>query len=677
MKVLTSENDKIIVNEYPADPFIKRRVYQTGKYVSALAGFDIETSNVELNGETLAIMYLWQYGFDYGGGIDLYVGRTWSDFQKLLGDIERAYNLGSTRRLVTCIHNAGFEFQFIRSVGDISEMFAVKERVPVRFMFRGCHEMRCTYKLSNMSLYKFCEQENAKHGKVSGFDYTITRYPDTPISDFELLYGVSDILGMLESVKHLMASENDTLRTLPFTSTGYLRRDARERVQSNPNNRRDFIEAQLTPEQYKLCKAATRGGNVHANYLFAGSILNDIHGMDKASSYPWQMVSKRYPHGKYVKETSGKILPDASNVMLVKYTNLHIKEDVFNPYIAYGKCERFATSPPREIKFDNGRILSAPQIVLAITEIDAAIIERQYHFDTFEIITHFVSGMKPMCEEFRQMLFEMFKAKCELKTKDPYFYAKYKNKINAAFGMLLTDITREDITYIDGKWDSDLPPVITSLTKYYKNYRSFLTYQHGIYVTAWARKELQDGIDAVGIDFVYSDTDSVKARGEHKEAFDRINADLIAQANNMKVPAVEIGGETYRLGVWEFDSHYSEFCTHGAKKYAYVYSNDPVNGKHKGELGVTVAGLSKIRGAEYLKKNGGLEAFRVGQMWDIENSGRLKAIYDDRIRLEKIMIDGHLCEVTSNVALVPTTYTLNYTKDYAALLELRDIEDEF
>ena len=72
-----------------------------------------------------------------------------------------------------------------------------------------------------------------------------------------------------------------------------------------------------------------------------------------------------------------------------------------------------------------------------------------------------------------------------------------------------------------------------------------------------------------------------------------------------------------------------------------------------------------------------MEAFRVGQMWDVENSGRIKAVYDDRIRLEKVMIDGHMCEVTSNVALIPTTYTLNYTKDYAELLELRDTEEEF
>ncbi len=76
MRVLKSaDGEEIPVNEYPGDRFIKRRSHQIGKYLSAVAGFDIETSNVEVGGEPLAIMYLWQYVFDYGVGRDDYVGR--------------------------------------------------------------------------------------------------------------------------------------------------------------------------------------------------------------------------------------------------------------------------------------------------------------------------------------------------------------------------------------------------------------------------------------------------------------------------------------------------------------------------------------------------------------------------------------------------------------------------
>lgn len=681
MKVLKSaDGEEIPVNEYPGDRFIKRRSHQIGKYLSSVAGFDIETSNVEVGGEPLAIMYLWQYVFDYGVGRDVYVGRYWSDLQLLLSDIESAYDLCDSRRLVTLDHNAAFEFQFLRSVGEISDMFAVKERVPVRFMFRGCHEFRCTYKLTNMSLAKFCEAEGAQHAKISNFDYLLTRYPDTPITEYgpsrfsmsDLQYGVYDVLGMVESFRSLLNAEHDDLKTCPYTSTGYVRRESRERIQSNPANRRTFLASQLNAEEYKLCKAATRGGNVHANCLFVGEILKNISGHDKASSYPWQMVSKLVPTGQFLKETSGRIARDCANIMLVKFTNLRIKPGVYNPYLPYNKCERYASSSPKQMTIDNGRILIAPQIVIGITEIDFDIIDRQYTFD-FEIIEHYVCGLRELPKEFRDYILEMFKAKCELKHSDPYFYAKFKNKINALFGMLLTDITREDVTYTGGKWGHELPSVAEALRKYYKNYRSFLSYQQGIYITAWARAELQRGIDAVGDDFVYSDTDSVKYRGEHAADFEAINADLIKEADACGVSPVVIGDEVFRLGVWEYDCNYSEFCTHGAKKYAYVYSMDPVNGKHRGELGVTVAGLSKSSGAKYLEEHGGLTAFKVGQLWDCEVSGRLQAVYDDRIRLDRLTIDGHACEVTSNVALIPTTYTLKYTKEYAELLEMRDV----
>lgn len=674
MRVLTDENGKSIeVREYPLDGFIKRRTYAANGYVDALCGFDIETSNVDIGEQKpISIMYLWQFGLYVNGQIDMYVGRKWTDFQKLVGDIKRAYSLFDKRRMVCLIHNEAFEFQFLRSVGSIDDMFAVKERVPVRFLFDKCLEMRCTYKLSNMSLSRFCEQEGAAHSKIGGFDYTKTRYPNTELSDFELLYGVIDVIGMIESYVHLRDSEYDTNKSIPYTSTGYIRREARERVLSNPKNRFEFNDARLTPEQYKLCKAATRGGNVHASCLFTGSILNDVNGYDKASSYPWQMVSKAYPHGKMIEERSGKLLPDACNIMLIRYTDLRVNSNVYVPYVSYSKCEKFASSPPKAVILDNGRVVYAPMLTIAITEIDYEIIERQYTHSNIEIVMHYVCGKRELPKEYIDYILELFRGKCELKEKDPYFYAKYKNKINAAFGMMLTDITREDIVYINDDWASELPSTAAALLKYYNNYKSFLKYQDGLYVTAYARAELQEGIDAVGDHFVYCDTDSVKFIGDHAAAFDKINKKLIAEADAANVPPVVVNGTEYRLGVWEHDCHYAEFCTHGAKKYAYVYTDEPVNGKNRGQLGITVAGLSKKTGARYLKEKGGLKAFTIGAIWDVSDSGRLQAVYDDRIRLETMIIDGHVCEVTSNVALLPTTYKLSYSKDYAAFLEMHD-----
>lgn len=48
----------------------------------------------------------------------------------------------------------------------------------------------------------------------------------------------------------------------------------------------------------------------------------------------------------------------------------------------------------------------------------------------------------------------------------------------------------------------------TLLSEYTK--RAFLPFQWGVWTTAWARYRLKEGINIVGDNYVYSDTDSVK-----------------------------------------------------------------------------------------------------------------------------------------------------------------------
>ena len=46
------------------------------------------------------------------------------------------------------------------------------------------------------------------------------------------------------------------------------------------------------------------------------------------------------------------------------------------------------------------------------------------------------------------------------------------------------------------------------------------------------------------------------------------------------------------LGVWDYEGNYSRFKTLGAKRYMYEIDND---------IHITVAGVSKKSGSEYLK----------------------------------------------------------------------------
>lgn len=674
MRVLENGDDSVTVYEYPADPLLRiPKTLSIKNYLETYAAFDIETSNIDIGDKTQAIMYLWQCCIGNERRRDVYVGRTWKDFQRFLQQLKVMYDLAPDKRLVVWVHNLAFEFQFLRSVLEVTKMFAVKKRVPVVATFDGVFEFRCSYRLSNMSLAKFAESENAVHKKQKDFNYLITRYPDTYINDSDLYYGVCDVLSLHESVASLMRAYSDTLGSMPYTSTGYVRRDSREAVQENPKNRWNMLDRALDQFQYKMCKSAARGGNTHTNPLYAGEILLDSYGQDISSSYPTQMVNDDgFPMGKFMEETGKRIVSDACNLLFVRYEDIRIKPGVYFPYIPYSKCERLEKVDFHKARFDNGRVLYAPSLIMCITEIDAAIIEQQYTHGKMEIIRQYVADRGYLSKEYRDYVLACYEAKCQLKFSDPYFYGKYKNKINALFGMMLTDITREDITYLADKWDSQLPSVVKALADYYKNYRSFLSYQDGIYVTAGARAKLQRGLDLVGIDAIYCDTDSIKYRRDHTADFELLNAEVREKNKRAGVKPVIVNGETFELGIWEYDCEYSQFIARGAKKYAYKYSNAAVNGSHRGELGVTVAGLSKKLGARYLEENGGLEAFKIGAIWDEHRSGRLKAKYNDEVQLLEMEHDGHKIELTSNVALLPTTYKLGYSKDYAELMDKRD-----
>jgi hypothetical protein len=60
-----------------------------------------------------------------------------------------------------------------------------------------------------------------------------------------------------------MERDGDSLYTIPLTSTGYARRDAKAAMKKCS---RSFLVNQLPSyEIYKLCREAFRGGNTHAS----------------------------------------------------------------------------------------------------------------------------------------------------------------------------------------------------------------------------------------------------------------------------------------------------------------------------------------------------------------------------------------------------------------------------
>lgn len=115
-------------------------------------------------------------------------------------------------------------------------------------------------------------------------------------------------------------------------------------------------------------------------------------------------------------------------------------------------------------------------------------------------------------------------------------------------------------------------------------------------MTSYARRNLFLGIQAVGSDYIYADTDSIKIRNADKH-LDWINK-YNEYVENKIMDALKwhkldfsmakpktIKGDERMLGIWDFDGHYKRFKTLGAKRYLYEDDNNKMH--------LTCAGVSK------------------------------------------------------------------------------------
>ena len=663
-------------------------------YKAAVCAFDTETSYIEqIDRQTL---YIWQFQIDEALTV---IGRTWSAFltfwQTACDILEE-----QDKYIVVYVHNLSYEFQFMRSLFhvDPDDLFCVKSRRVLRWIC-GRFEFRCSYLQTNMSLDAFTHKFGVKHSKLSGeeFDYKKVRYSDTPLSDRELEYCVNDVRGLVEALKAEMARDDDTLYTIPLTSTGYVRREVKAALRQWGRHRL----AELMPgrEVYQLLREAFRGGNTHANRYFVKNPeyplppVEDVHSADRSSSYPDVQVNYMFPMSPFK-----RVLTDVTYSRLkdhyikrrgyallfrLEINDLRLR-DKFNPcpYISLDKCHRISGK-----QTDNGRILKADHVSITVTDIDFNIIDKQYVLSDANVTIsdlHF-ARYDYLPDELRELVKHFYSEKTALKgvAGMALFYDKFKNLINAVYGCSAQDPGKDTIIYNENPTDEnglytyegkDLDDILYHA-------RPSQPYQWGVWTTARARERLQIMIDAVhenpDSEFVYTDTDSVKYIG----AFDleSINAQLRQISIEHGAYADDVHGNRHYMGVYEFEGTYKRFETLGAK--SYVYEDD------SGDLHITIAGVPKKAGArelvkmacgEFIKGCAPVEdfkteintrAFKYYQIGTVFHDGVTETHYNDERQFKRMTVDGHVIELTSDLIIRDSFHKIGFASDYKILLE--------
>ena len=599
------------------------KVIHTNKkidYINLSCTIDIETSSFyDTNNEKVGLMYCFTLGVNGRS----YFGRTIDDLLSLLSFIIDSFKLSKNKRLIFYIQNLGYEFQFFMKIFKWISVFAIKNRTPVKAVTEDGIEFRCSYLLSGYSLAKIGEhlQKYKVEKKVGDLDYRLIRTPNTPLDHKEKGYVLNDGLVVMAYIQEQIESHQNITR-IPLTKTGEVRKYCRNMCLyngggSHKKSSRQFIKYHYfirnliiqSVNEYKQLKRAFAGGFTHANPLIVGKIQKDVTSYDFTSSYPAVMLSEKFPmmQGKLItikdKEHFNRCINNFCCLFDATFKGIESKI-WFEHYISQSHCYSCINS-----KLDNGRLISADEISITLTEQDFKIIEQTYEWKELRVKNFRIYKRDYLPKEFIIAILELYKKKTELKDVQGMEkeYLHSKELLNSCYGMCVTDICRDEVEFdIDsGKWvdSASVKDYEKNIQKYNESKQRFLAYQWGVWVTAYARANLWNGILNIRNDYCYSDTDSLKLINEekHRKYFTDYNERIVKKLHMMLdhynlphelVSPKTIKGEEKMIGVWDYEFK-CDFKTLGAKRYII---------KRGDKYTITISGLNKDTTMDYLVK---------------------------------------------------------------------------
>lgn len=668
------------------------------KYFNVECAFDIETTSVTLEDEQkFAFMYEWTFGIKDKNFICY--GRTWEEFTELCKQLQEYFLLDSEHILVVYVHNLSYEFQFMRKYFNWLNVFAIDDRKPVKALCSYGIEFRDSYILSGYSLEKLAENLTSHKIKklVGELDYSKVRTHLTELTEEELAYCNNDVEIVLAYISEQIEQYGDITK-IPMTNTGRVRKFVRDKCYfTNTNHKKSsrgkygryrelMNELTLTTDEYIMLKKCFMGGFTHASMQHSGELLENVSSIDFTSSYPYVMLSEKFPMSKpeKIRPTKDQFIQyvndeDVGLMFVVRFTGLQSKL-TYETYLSESKCDVLENPV-----INNGRVFKADVVQTNITDIDFQIMYQCYTWESMEITNVHKFYMQYLPRPILLAIIELYEKKTTLKDVEgmEVEYLVSKGMLNSVYGMCVTDIVRNEISY-DEDWN--ITPFTTEtmnnqIDSYNGSAKRFLYYAWGVWVTAYARKNLWNGILEMGDDYVYSDTDSVKFLNKklHEKYIERYNRSVEEKLKKMcKFRQIEfdrlkpktIKGKEKLIGVWDFEGDYTHFKTLGAKRYLVRSAKD-------GKLHLTVAGLSKQNGVDYLMricKGDYMKVFEyfTDDLYIPENeTGKNTHTYIDTPMVANITdYQNNTCEVSalSSVHLSPCEFTLSISKQYNKFL---------
>ena len=697
--------------------FSKFPSYSKGKgrkYINLISTFDIETTSFYYDGQRAiknldglpkkeadrfykcATMCAWTFGIE---GVST-IGRTWTEFLNLCAELKFALQLTKNKRLIVYIQNLSYEFQWIRGYFKWDNVFSMSERQPIYATTKNGIEFRCSYLLSGYSLETMGKQLTQHEiKKLSGdWDYSLFRHTKTKLTEKEVGYLLNDGRVVMAYICEYMNRVGGKITALPLTKTGAVRQVCKDNCFFNNGNHhlgggkyrkyKQLMETLRISDEEELLQAvrAFHGGFTHANPFRVREVVKDVTSMDFTSSYPFVMLSEKFPMSRArtvkpeSKEELKKYLTEYLSIFDITFEGLEPKILSENP-ISLSKCWNVEGEETA-----NGRVVRAKRLSITLTNIDFSYMKFFYTWKRIKFFNMRVFYRGYLPRDLLMSILDFYGKKTTLKNVEgkEEEYQQGKEYLNSIYGMSVTAVTRDQITYENGKWGKQAPDIKEALEKYNNSSNRFLFYYWGIFITAYAMRNLFTGIyECCGRgdpnledDYCYSDTDSVKIRNfdNHKEYFNKYNERAykkvcdMCQARNIDIaltkPKTKDGIEK-PIGVWDFDGHYKRFKTLGAKRYFVEYDD----GTHN----LTISGVNKKKAIPYLEERARKENKDIFDLVDDdllipkEHTGKNIHTYIDE-PYEGVLVDYLGKEAKFNeksgIHLEETSYSLSMTDTF-------------
>lgn len=665
--------------------------YKIVKYCDDILTFDIETSSAYLEDgkvipyrkgksadywnslRPLALCYIWQFSVND----TVYYGRELSEFVELLNDLPKEV------QFIIWVHNLSWEFHFLENVLSFKDVFARSPHKPIYAVASGYDDIqfRCSYMLTRLSLESWGKQIGLPK-MVGDLDYDIIRTPLTELTDIEMGYCERDCLVVHAGINDYLKRYKDQW-DIPLTQTGTVRRPIKDILTNDDEYmRRVRKTVPRNSIEYDRAQRCSAGGYTHTNRLYSGLTVKE-HGthVDYNSKYPTEMVVHKYPATPWIYSPK-KVLPDPATyeeyayILYLRFKDIECQ--TYNTYIQVSKCISKSFS---NFVCDNGRLVSAPEIEIYMTEQDLMTIQETYTWSELEVLRVWRSHKEYLHPDIIHFILDLYEKKTTLKGIEEMedLYLQSKQYINSLFGCFLTSIIQADITYDDGIWTigSLTPEVVNEklneLARPLKwNKRYYLNYFVGVYVTAYARRDLWSCIIHGDNDrnVIYGDTDSLFIRGEADFTwYNEQNMELLkksAAANGFdisKACPVDPKGRKQVLGEFSREPDFIEFKALGAKRY--------VERREDNKLYLTVAGINK----------GAVECLHD----DIDNFAKdFEFDKDDESVKKKLLTyiydqpqitwpDGYISTCERGINLRRTGYKLTIPDEYENLLKFTQL----